>query len=97
MVDVEGVGESRKTPAYLPGMLLVHVSLSLAGLESIFQLVHLIFTDFKWEEDALMRAKKLYAQGHDMTINSLEGRKEGASKCCQTFALIGGCRAHAWS
>lgn len=45
----------------------------LAGLESIFQLVHLIMTDFKWEADALVRAKKLYAQGHDMTVNSLEG------------------------
>jgi hypothetical protein len=43
------------------------------GLESIFQLVHLIMTAFKWEDDALMRAKKLYAQGHDMTVNSLEG------------------------
>lgn len=30
-------------------------------------------TDFKWEADALVRAKKLYAQGHDMTVNSLEG------------------------
>lgn len=39
----------------------------------MFQLVHLILTDFKWEEDALMRAKKLYGQGHDMTVNSLEG------------------------
>lgn len=35
--------------------------------------MHLIMTDFKWEADALVRAKKLYAQGHDMTVNSLEG------------------------
>jgi hypothetical protein len=47
--------------------------LNSSGLEFIFQLVHLIFTDFKWEEDALMRAKKIYAQSHDMTVNSLEG------------------------
>lgn len=45
----------------------------VTGLEAIFQLVHLIMTDFKWENDALQRAKKLYAQGHDMTVNSLEG------------------------
>ena len=35
--------------------------------------MHLIMTDFRWEADALVRAKKLYAQGHDMTVNSLEG------------------------
>jgi hypothetical protein len=46
---------------------------AVTGLEAIFQLVHLIMTEFKWENDALQRAKKLYAQGHDMTVNSLEG------------------------
>merc|ERR1712146_9327 len=46
---------------------------SLTGLEAIFQTVHLILTDFKWENDALQRAKKLFIQGHDMTISSLEG------------------------
>ena len=35
--------------------------------------MHLIMTDFRWEADALVRAKKLYAQGHDMTVNSLDG------------------------
>lgn len=50
-----------------------HTNQPHTGLESIFQLVHLIMTDFRWEADALVRAKKLYAQGHDMTVNSLEG------------------------
>lgn len=67
-----------------------------SGLESIFQLVHLILTDFKWEEDALMRAKKLYGQGHDMTVNSLEGewvRQAGTDR--QTWAIIRGQEDHA--
>merc|ERR1712146_676354 len=45
---------------------------SLTGLEAIFQTVHLILTDFKWENDALQRAKKLFIQGHDISISREE-------------------------
>lgn len=44
----------------------------VSGAEAIFQVAHIILTDFKWEDDAFLRAKQSYHEEFDSIIKGLE-------------------------
>ena len=49
---------------------------SVSGFEAVMQVLHVILTDFKFEEDAFQRAKQGCLENYDMTVKGLDSACE---------------------